>query len=117
MGGSKVEALERQVEALVEAARGEGGTRGEADARSVSAGDGGAATPGTVEAGSSGAGFGHEGGSGAGDGGADAAQSTTLQPTTAERVDGDTPGPGSTASRVIEGVEVSAAQIDALFRL
>ncbi|KFY81223.1 hypothetical protein V500_11603 [Pseudogymnoascus sp. VKM F-4518 (FW-2643)] len=119
----KVEALERQVERLLEASR-EGGrtvsgspaptaapTRG-----SVDAPDGEPVTPRTVGEESTGAGFRNQESDTVRERSAGVTR-TVERPVTAERVEGVTPGPETTTARVIEGVEVGPAQIDSLFRL
>lgn len=121
-GFSKVEALERQVERLLEASRDGGGGRsaspGEstAPARSVDGRDSEPVAPRTVGGESAGGGIRQRESEAPRDRSVGVTRSVE-RPVTAERRDGVTPGPETTTARVIEGVEVSPAQIDSLFRL
>ncbi|OBT86403.1 hypothetical protein VE02_05264 [Pseudogymnoascus sp. 03VT05] len=121
---SKVEALERQVERLLEAAE-HGGTaelrslRGSTAPMGGSVGveEGGVVTPRTVRGGEGG-GVGVRGQESEVPGERSAGVPRAVErPVTAERGEGVTPGPEGTTARVIEGVKVGSGQIDSLFRL
>ncbi|KAL5350574.1 hypothetical protein ACLOAV_004143 [Pseudogymnoascus australis] len=104
---SKVEALERQVERLLEASR---------DGRHSVEGEGVPVTPGTLGEEGAGVGVRVREGEVARERNVDVPL-TAERPVTVDTVEGVTLGREGTTARVIEGVEVNPVQIDSLFRL